>query len=530
MLQLLSPFALLTLAALAIPAILHLWRPPPTTIRVGTLRFFSGPAVRRLTKLRWRERLLLAVRLLLVALVALLLAQPIWRKAPPTKPQRWALIEPGSELTGEALKRWRELDRDGFDTRELAPGFSSSSPTAARDRQVAGLPDVWSLLRELDATLPESSKVAVFSSGHIASLRGERPQMRRGQVEWIPVQPPRSPTSVWIDSIDVAAADNAAEPQLRVVVSTSDANRTASEAVTVARVAGKTALAPPLDGWSVEVANSGNEVSARLVRNGDAQQWVRASERKPLRIALLAAPDRAEDARYVEAALRAIAETAGRAFHINNDVAAADWIFWLSDDPPPPHVVDAVKSRGVTLLSDAERSREDAGEVVTTISAAGLEQRVALFRRVPPRADDAALWTDGFGTPLLSLRRDGAGRSLSFFSRFHPDWNDLPRSSALATVLRPLLLGEDDHRAAAKDDRRADSRQGAPSAVASADGSTPAALTAGGDTVDLHRLLWFICLALFGVERALSHRNAPAQQQATPAATRKPEPALAEHA
>ena len=530
MLQFLSPLALLTLAALAIPAILHLWRPPPTTIRVGTLRFFSGPAVRRLTKLRWRELLLLAVRLLLLTMVALLLAQPIWRKAPPTKQQRWALLEPGIELTGEALKRWRELDRDGFETRELAPGFRASSPAAARNRQVSGLPDVWSLLRELDAMLPQGSKVAVFSRGHIASLHGERPQMRRADVEWVALPAPTSPASIWIHSVNAVAAENTAEPRLRVIVSASDASRTANKAVLVENAPGTTALAPPLEGWSIEVAGSGNDLSARLVRTGDAQQWVRASEPKPLRIALLATPERAEDARYVEAALRAIAETTGRPFIIDGDVPAAEWVFWLSDDPAPPHLLDAVKSRGVTLLSDAERSGETARAVVTTVGADVLVERAGLFRRVPPRGDDAAtLWTDGFGTPLLSVRQDGVGRSLGFFSRFHPDWNDLPRSSALATALRPLLLREEVG-PAVKDERRADNGQGAPATLTATDGSAGTTLTAAGDTVDLHRLLWFFCLALFAVERALSHRNALAQQQPAPTATRKPEPALVEHA
>ena len=298
----------------------------------------------------------------------------------------------------------------------------------------------------------------------------------------------------------------------------------------VDKAPGTTALAPPLEGWSIEVAGSGEDLSVRLVRTGDAQPWVRASEHKPLRIALLATPDRAEDARYLEAALRAIAETTGRPFIIDGDVAAADWIFWLNDDPPPPHVVDAVKTRGATLLSDAEGRGEAARAVVTTVAADVLVERVGLFRRIPPRADDAApLWTDGFGTPLLSLRQDGAGRSLAFSSRFHPDWNDLPRSSALATVLRPLLLDEEVG-PAAKDERRADSRQGAPATLTATDGSADATLTADGDTVDLHRLLWFFCLALFAVERALSHRNAPAQQQLAPTGTRKPEPALVEHA
>jgi len=40
-------------------------------------------------------RLILVGLLLLLTLLVLLLAQPIWRKQPSAKPQKWALLEPG---------------------------------------------------------------------------------------------------------------------------------------------------------------------------------------------------------------------------------------------------------------------------------------------------------------------------------------------------------------------------------------------------------------------------------------------------
>ena len=531
--MLLSPLALVALAALAIPAILHLWRPPPATVRVGTLKFFTGPAVRRLTKLRWRERLLLAVRLLLLALLALLLAQPIWRNSPPTTPQRWALIERGVVLHGEAQKRWRELENAGYATRTLLAGFPAVAPDLTRTGQQSNASDVWSLLRELDARLPAGSAIAVFTSNRLAFLRGERPVMYNSGVEWLMVEPNESSDTAWISAIHPTRTS----AELQVVLTTSNATRSENISAVVPAAPGKTALASPLNGWSVEIAQrEDSRLAARLVRDDggvEAGSWLPVSEGKPLNIALLHAADRRDDARYLDAALRAAAEASGRDIVVGTDAARADWAVWLNDQPPPAELVAEVTSRGATLLSDAENSREQMLPVLTSIEADGLHERVALFRRVPPAAESGAvLWSDGFGTPLLLIEQQQSGRRLRFFSRFHPEWNDLPHSSALAAALQPLLLPREGaiRDVAQQDQRRADASQGPPADAASTTRGTSIRLPAPAETVDLHRALWLMCVALFALERVLSHlgrRTRPAARQTPTVATEQP--AYAEH-
>ncbi len=529
MLQLLSPLALLALAALALPAILHLWRPPPTTVRVGTLRFFTGPAVRRLTKLRWRERLLLAVRLLLLALLALLLAQPIWKKEPPTKPQRWALLEPGIVLQGDALKRWRELDAEGFETRALERGFRIVSPTDERASEAGGS-DVWSLLRELDARLPRGSRVAVFASDRVVSLRGERPAMQHSQIEWVSSETaPRS--SPWIETVTQIA--EGAESKLRVVVASSNAAHTQRVTLLVPSSSGRTQLAAPLERFAVEIADrDGGVLSARLISDdADAptSEWVPAATPKPLHIAVLHATDRADDARYVRAALRAAAEAVNRDLLIDEDVARAEWIVWLNDEPVPTAVVDQVKTRGALLLSDAENSRDAAVSVITSVQAESLHEHTALFRRVPPTSPGGvAVWTDGFGTPLLSSTAQGAGRHYLFYSRFHPEWNDLTRSSALAAAFRPLIAADQrDHRASAEDLRRVGADQARPADAPASGERGELRLTPRAEIVDLHPMLWLLCIALFAIERTLSHLNRTRPPE-SPASVPKREPEFAE--
>ena len=527
MLQLLSPLALFALGALAIPAVLHLWRPPPRTIRVGTLRFFTAPAVRRLTKLRWRERLLLFVRLLLLTMLALLLAQPIWRKLPPTEPQRWALIEPGVVLEGEPLKRFDELTGRGFEPRELAPGLHRTKGSA-REQHPAHVPDVWSLLREVDARLPAGSSVAVFASDRLTSLRGERPVMQHCTVDWISV-----PTALTSDARWLRAAEVINEAEVRVAIRRSDVNGTDEMAVTVPRRPGRTALEGPMHGWRVELANTKDaELSARLVRDGadsTSEPSVPVVRSKPLRAAIIHSADRADDARYVGAAVRAIAAVSRRDVAVGDEAERADWLFWLNDEPPPRDLVEQATRRGATVVSDAENSRERATPLVSSIDAETAGEPIALFRRVAPSAPALAVWTDGFGTPLLSLTQEGDGRHLRFFSRFHPEWNDLPRSSALAAALQPLLLPASDDLVPDRrhDKRRADGSQGRPAERKEPSGEA-VRLPPQAEAIDLHTTIWLLCLALFAVERTLSHyHRAPARPE--PVRTpRREEPAFAE--
>ena len=529
MLQFLSPFALIALSALAIPVVLHLWRPPPRTVRLGTLRFFSGPAVRRLTKLRWREHLLLLVRLLLVALLAFVLAQPLWKKAAPTGPQRWAVVEPGFEVREDALRRLHDLRDQGFEIRELAGGFRKVPPS----QRVSAGPDpqdVWSLLREVDARLPVGSTVAVFASNRLSTLSGERPVMHHCTVEWISSEAEEVAPAIWISS-----AEAANDGKIRVTIGRSNAALTDRVVVSVERRPAVTALAPPLDGWSVEISDTATgDASARLVREPER---AKPGESMPvaqpigLRVAIVHAPDRTEDARYVRAAVEAIGEVSGREIDVNSTAESADCIFWLNDLAPPPDILNQIATSGATLLSDAESSREKAVSVITAIEAEPLDDGVALFRRVAPSQSGVAVWRDGFGTPLLSLGHQGRGRHFWWLSRFHPEWNDLPRNSALAAALRPLLLADtaDSRRDRQHDQRRADVAQARPSDPVEPRPRPDFRVDAPAELIDLHDAMWLGCVALFLLERFLSHNNAR-RRQAERAPSAREEPALVEHA
>ena len=515
MLQLLSPAGLWALAALALPLAIHLWRPPPRTVRLGSLRFLDHLPHRRLRNLRWRERALLAVRLALLAALALLLAGPHWRQGASNGPQRWALLDPAADVSGDAAARLRQLRGDGYTVHRLARGFPSPEAAPAS----APPSDLWSLLREADAALPAGSTLAVFTPGRLSSLHSACPFLRHCRVEWVTTPDAAgSAARSWIESLRVSASSGT-PAKGRALVGTSDAASTWF--TDVPTPSGRSAPTTP----AVEFAADGFRARLSLPTPGP---WVRA-DRAPstLRLVILHDPDRAEDARNVEAAARAVSAVTGQLLAINvlpaNDDPnqghpAADWVFWLSAHSVPAAVADGTAN----LVSDAESSPRDApasteGWIVAPAGTPGAAAfgaaSVRLWQRVPApplTADTATLWTDSHGDPLLTLARVPHGRRWRFYSRFHPDWTDLPRTAALPAFVEDLLCPPSASPAdPAHDLRRADPTQLDLSLSPAPTAAPPPALPALPVGIDLHWPLWLLAAGLFAVERLLSRRPTP---------------------
>jgi hypothetical protein len=159
-LVLLWPAGLAALAALLVPLLLHLRRAEDTQrVDFAALRWLS-PQRRPRHRLRLREWLLLALRLLLVALVALLFAQP-------------ARIDAGD--AGPRL-----LVADGIDVaraRAAVPALPADAPAERLRGPLA------SALREADARAPAGALLHVVVPPVVEGLDGARPQLSHA-VAW----------------------------------------------------------------------------------------------------------------------------------------------------------------------------------------------------------------------------------------------------------------------------------------------------------------------------------------------------------
>ncbi|MGO4260870.1 BatA domain-containing protein [Lysobacter sp. TAB13] len=216
---LLLPIGLAALAALAIPLLIHLARRSeqrPTDF--AALRWLrQKPKPRH--RIRFDEWLLLALRLLLLAALALLLARPALFGAHSDRP--WAVVVPGVDAKAAAA----QAGSKEVEWHWLAPGFPSLDRPAPTSPQ-----PVASLLRELDATLPAEVALTVYAPRRLTGADGSRPQLSR-PLQWriidgaatdvpAPTPPRSSPTQ-----IRYAADRAAALPYLRAAIAAgADAN------------------------------------------------------------------------------------------------------------------------------------------------------------------------------------------------------------------------------------------------------------------------------------------------------------------
>ena len=162
-LGLLFPLGLSALLALLLPLLIHLARrdrrQPVVFSALRWLRAHPRPRQR----LRFDEWLLLALRLLLLALLALWLAQPVLRGAPDRRP--YVVVMPGvaaTTIAGQMLPKdaRRHWLAEGF------PLLDAPSPATAQP--------ISSLLRQLDAELAREAPLIVLATPQFDGADAQR--------------------------------------------------------------------------------------------------------------------------------------------------------------------------------------------------------------------------------------------------------------------------------------------------------------------------------------------------------------------
>ncbi len=195
-LSLLLPIGLAALAALLLPLLIHLARRSEQRLVVfAALRWLQAkPQPRR--KHRFEEILLLSLRLLLLAVLALLLAEPVLFGSPDRTP--WVVVAPGVDATAAR----RDIGMGDAQWRRLAPGFpaieSDATPVSNQASASSSSPSSssfssTSLLRELDATLPAGTPLTVLVPAVLVGADAERPVLSRA-IDWR-IMPDSSPAA-----------------------------------------------------------------------------------------------------------------------------------------------------------------------------------------------------------------------------------------------------------------------------------------------------------------------------------------------
>lgn len=164
----------LALAALAIPIAIHLIR--RRAARDVPFAALAWLAARTPPRRQWRldDRWLLAIRLLLIVLLAALLAEPLWHSTGKTDAAA-VYVAPGIDVNAARTA----VDAPLADWHWLAAGYPSlDQPAPAADPQA-----LQSLIRELDRDLPVGTKLSLVVPVELAGLDGERLRLGR-EVVW----------------------------------------------------------------------------------------------------------------------------------------------------------------------------------------------------------------------------------------------------------------------------------------------------------------------------------------------------------
>jgi len=428
--------------------VIHLWNNKQgRVLSIGSIDFLDRTSLRRARSRRISGWWLLILRCLLLILLALLLAGPVWKRQPDADRKGWVMVT------------------NGFTSTHLRVTIDSLVRAGFEEHPVKGL-SWWAAFAMLDKEAPAGVPFYVFTDGRLQHFSGSRPTTNR-PLHWY-VSEPGDSTVQWVQAAWKQGADT-----MEVIMGSSGATGTSySYRVSGYRVYGKDTT--PVDTSALQVTIYTDDKYAR-------------------------------DGQWVTGAVRALQQFTRRNIVISsyptgsrkNDWSPAgapsDWVFWLSEKPPD------IKAPNLFFYEPGRATPVDTWIAGSSIP---VEKVTARSRGLQP------IWTDGFGSPLLALEVTNTGRRYHFFSHFDPAWNGLVWSKDFPVRMEELLLGESamegpDQAVMASDRRVIDPSQVAPT-MGGAEHNAPATTT----SIDLSPFGWLLIFLTLMTERILSFKRA----------------------
>ena len=495
------------------PLAIHLWnRRPGREVAVGSLRWLAAGANRRLRNLRLEQLWLLLLRAALLAALVVALAGPTWRQVR-LAGRGQVLVSPALADGGSLAALRPTLDSlrvRGYRLRWLAAGLPPltaaewRADSLGQARQFKGNTGFyWARIRQAADSFP-GQPLHVLTPAALGGFGGPHPALPAGlRLTWQTI--PARTAANWLQ----AAAGSA--DSLRLLLGHSDERQTTFRTVRVARPRPGALLAgaafPPL---RYEASAGGG-----LLISPDSAQAAVPVRAGPLRVLVYADASRADEARYLRAALRAAAVGLPQPLALSvsptppYSAQAADWLFWLSERPVPAAWRGRVR-QGLHLWQEAAGPGVADTATLATAETAGAAP-IRIWRRgaAPLPSGSLPRWADGQGRAVLTAQTVEQGVNYQLATRLSPPWSALAESPELPALLLNLLapatsLGLDAN-LTAHDQRRLDPAQ-LPARPAGPAGST-AAPPVAYRFLDLRPWLVLLAAAFFGLERWLARRR-----------------------
>ena len=446
--NLLYPIGLLALTAILVPIIIHLWRiKQGKTFKVGSISLMGENAASNAKSLIISDWLLLLLRCLLLAILALILAEPFLKGKRLAKQGGWILIEQ-HKLKGTYQNHQKTIDSlldKGFELHHLGVGFKSLSLKDTSNTEVDSLPKLsyTALLKQANHQLPNQYPVWIFA-----------PKARLGFDETLH------------------------KLHLKIHWQTSPLDSLPSYPQTFLNLNLK--------------AQASDKAVIYQRENGPPAPAMR----------VLLHSSNSLDAKYVRAAINAIGNYLGQPISISSQISPQplDAIFWLAESEIPNDVRKNLKA-------NAPLFRYANGKVVnedsfinfgnTTFSNASSAK---VLKKIAVKATGQTLWEDGFGEPLLTVQK----QEYFFYSRFNPQWTDLVWKDEFVEVLFPLLYGKANTQFGFETEPSKAQINEQPIATFE---NTTNNIALRSPNIHLDQYLWMLAFLVFLVERLLTYRK-----------------------
>lgn len=487
-----TPIWLFALAAIGIPVVIHLWNiRPGKMLKVGSISLFTESSPKSSRSFKLMDILLLILRCAILILLALILAAPFWQQhLKAGKAKGWVLIPDANftEMYSKFQHRIDSLVKHGYEVHYFAAGFRKiSTDSLLKGGDHADAPtdtapvNYWALTKLLSKKIPSSTAVEIFTTGNIGGFTGSRPRTNL-HINW------RTYNSS--DSVRTwpAAAWLTANGTIRVMQGTSNPSGTNYQYIDIKN-----------GGQNGSIYSASVENGVPVITSKDQKISVDTATQH----IVIYTDNNKGDANYLKAALNAIAQLTQRKTAIKLYTSpqkipgGQDWLYWLSEQPIGQTI--AQKTKNIFRYETGKSIAIDSWINNTDNFTQGAV-KVSLYKTIDAKPVGDAVWTDGFGKPVLSQD----GNTYHFYNRFNPTWSDLVWSDdfpkwLMALTQQPLKVSE-------KYERRAISPEQLQPVYSA---NTATAAVAATENISITNYLWLLLAITFIAERWLATKNKP---------------------
>jgi len=500
--QLINPLWLFAIGGISIPLIIHLWNiKKGKTLKIGSISLLGESSRQSARSLKLIDLLLLFLRCLLLIILALILAGPLWNSKINTSANKgWILIEKQNltETYSQFKAKIDSLSNLGYEFHFFEPGFQYAKFEDALNESKseigsAQLLPYWSLIQLLEDKIPENTQVFLFTPNLLNRLGTERPLVNH-RIQWETYTPSDS-TATWIENAWFNESDS-----VNVTIADSSPNKTTFTTVTIDPSSNNST-------FEFDIQNGKASLKFKNKKQGDSLPVT--IDTATIRIAIYTDKFK-NDASYLRAAFSAIKKYTHRKIKLTeystiNIPSGQNIIFWLSEIAIPTKIVP------LNLFFKYEKGNiEDINSQLSlSPSMSSIEKEdIKLFKRNAYPENSAGglpVWEDGFGKPLLDLQMENKLSVFHFYSRFNPDWNELVWSNDFARALIPIIIPDQHSSEIHPSDKRIVRQdQIVPNFIKESD---TYAVKNQESQKSLKNQFWLALISIFVLERYLTFRN-----------------------